>query len=454
MATDLQTRRGRHFARRPGAAPDRPPTPTAVRLLQIYGVLLFVIPSYTVFKPLGAAAFPAGILGMGAIGLWTAWCVLGFHNPLRTRTPIRLTFGALWCSSLLSYIALQFRPRDAVEVLGGDRWLLFLASITGIAFLVTECVPSLDDLKRVIRALLLGASFCAVVGILQYFFLYDLAPVLGRNLPGFTFNPGLGGIEFRSGLNRVPGTLTHPIEFGTTAAMLMPLALYMAIYDRGVSLKRRVVPAVLIFACIPISVSRSAVLGAAASVVVLLVALPARERAIALASIPVVLGGVFLTLRGIISTLTSYFGLGGADPSISTRTDDYPLVEAYVRQRPWFGRGGGTYNAPNPLEILDNQYLKWIIEFGIVGLVVLIVFVFGVPAAAAFYGRRRTESADLRLLQAALGAGVVSAALASATFDSLSFPVFACVYGVLLGCVGAAWRFRTEAVHSTESLVV
>lgn len=409
-------------------------------MLQIFAVVLMVFPSFTVFRPIGAAAFPAGLIGMGAFVLWALWTALGRHNPLRARTPVRVAFGAVWVSTLLSYVALQFRSRTSVEIMGADRWLIFFASMTGVAFLAAECVPSLEDVRRVLRALVWGGAFVAVVAILQYFWAYDPTPALGNLLPGFSFNRELGGIGWRSGVSRVPGTMIHPIELGTTAAMLLPIAVYLLFYDTGRAPVRRLVPLVLILASVPVSVSRSATVAVAVAMGVFVVGLPAKLRMVGMAAAPLAVVLIFFALPGTISTLADYFSMGRRDPSIATRTDDYAMVEEYVRERPYLGRGGGTYLTTDLLEILDNQYLKWAIEFGLVGLVALVVFFFVVPALTAFVARARAPTEELRILNGALGAAILSAAISSATFDSLSFPVFGCVYALVVGLAGATWR--------------
>lgn len=439
--TSERLRTGRGTGPAPVAAlPRLGSAPVATRLVQVFAVVLFVFPSFAVFKPIGAAAFPAGLVGMAAFGLWALWTALGRHDPLRARTPVRVAFGAVWVSSLLSYVALQFRSRTDVEILGGDRWLLFLTALTGVAFVASECLRSLQDVRRVLRALVWGGAFTAVVAILQYFFAYNATPFLGNLLPGFSFDGDLGAIGFRAGLNRVPGTMVHPIELGTVAAMLLPLSIYLLIHDTERSRARRLVPVLLILACVPLSVSRSATLAVGVAMVIFILGLSAQQRLVGLAAVPVVIGGVFFMLPGTITTLVDYFSLGRRDPSIATRTDDYAMVEQYVRERPYFGRGGGTYLTTDLLEILDNQYLKWTIEFGLVGLAALAVFFFLVPAAAAFIARSRAPTGEMKVLNGALGAAIVSAAISSATFDSLSFPVFTCVYALLVGLVGASWR--------------
>jgi O-antigen ligase len=123
---------------------------------------------------------------------------------------------------------------------------------------------------------------------------------------------------------------------------------------------------------------------------------------------------------------------------------DYPLVERFVQEAPWFGRGGGTYIPDNVLDVLDNQYLKTAIELGLVGVLALAAF-FLVPMIAALVSRRRSSDPELRLLCAALAGAALAAAVSSLTFDSLSYPMFANVHALVIGLIGAGWRLAGRA---------
>ena len=61
--------------------------------------------------------------------------------------------------------------------------------------------------------------------------------------------------------------------------MLLPLAIYLAIYDTERSARRRWAPVGLIALAIPASVSRSAVISVAVALGVLVVLMPARTAA-------------------------------------------------------------------------------------------------------------------------------------------------------------------------------
>ena len=168
-----------------------------------------------------------------------------------------------------------------------------------------------------------------------------------RELPGFSLNVDDIGIATRGSLNRVSGTAVNPIELGVVAGMLLPLAVYLAIYDTKRSARRRWAPVGLIALAIPASVSRSAVVSVAVALGVLVVLMPAPQRLVSMLALPFALAAVFMSAPGLIGTLAAFFGAGTGDSSVAYRVSDYPLVERFLEQAPWFGRGGGTY-IPDP----------------------------------------------------------------------------------------------------------
>jgi O-antigen ligase len=276
----------------------------------------------------------------------------------------------------------------------------------------------------------------------------DLSVYL-REIPGFTLNHSTLVIWDRSGLNRVSGTATNPIELGVVAGMLLPLAIDLALYDTERSPRMRWTPVALIAIAIPASVSRSGILSVTLALSVLVVLMPPRQRLVALGAVPFALCAVFVSAHGLIGTLTSFFTAGESDTSISARTNDYPLVEKLVQQRPWFGRGGGTWLPENPLDIFDNQYLKVAVELGLVGVVALLAL-FLVPMVSALMARRRTNDPELRLLCAALAGVCLSAAVCSATFDSFSFPMFPSIFALVIGLIGACTQLAPHSGPATD----
>ena len=152
----------------------------AVPLLQLFALTLMVIPSDTVIKAIGADGYPAALIGMFAFAAIVAATLLGLHNPLRHRHPVRGAVCLLWLAALALLRA--DGPQRADGGGGGGRGplLMQLAMVTGVALVAAECLSSLEDVRRVLRALCWGGAFCGVVAALQFWISLDIAAVPAR----------------------------------------------------------------------------------------------------------------------------------------------------------------------------------------------------------------------------------------------------------------------------------
>jgi len=434
---------------------DAPTRQHAVVLLQIFAITLMVFPSDTVIKAVGAAGFVAALVAMFGFAAWLVSTVLGLHNPLDHRHPTRAALGALWLVTLVSFALMHRAPQTGTTELAADRWIMQLAGMSGVALIAAECLGSLQAVKRVLRVLVGGAAFCSIVAAFQFWTNVDPAHYL-RMIPGFTINVVNSDITWREGVKRVTGTAIDPIELGVVAGMLLPLALYLLMYDKERQPWKRWLPVICIALAVPITVSRSAIISLALAFGLFLVLLPSTRRIPFIAALPVAIAGVFAVGHGLVSTIATYFTLGSSDPSITHRTNNYTYVEQLVRQAPWFGTGGGTY-IPTSLHILDNQYLTTTIELGLVGLVA-VAFYFVLPVATALVARGRTADAELRTLCGALAGAALAATFCSGTFDSLYFPMFSYVDALVLGLCGACWLLVARSrdhldAHNIDQLV-
>ena len=416
----------------------------AVLILQLFALALMVIPSDTVIRSIGAGGYPASLVGTFAFAVFMAATLLGLHDPSQRPHPIRGVLALLWLAVLASYVLMDRSVLSVAETAGADRLLMQLAVVTGVALIAAECLDSLRDTRRVLRALCWGGAFCGLVAALQFWMSLDIASYL-RELPGFSLNFDNPGILDREGFNRASGTAIHAIELGVVAGMLLPLAIYLAMSDSASSLWKRWTPVALIALGIPASVSRSGILAATVALAVLIVLMPTPQRVVALCGAALGVVSTFMLAPGLIGTMASFIGAGASDPSVASRVNDYPLVERLVGDAPWLGQGGWTYMPDNLIDVLDNQYLTTAIELGLVGVMALTAF-FVVPVAVALVARRRTRDPELRLLCAALAAAALAAGVCSLTFDSLSFPMFVGVYALVIGLTGAAWRLAAPSV--------
>jgi O-Antigen ligase len=408
-------------------------------MLQIFTIAVMVFPADTVIGPIGAAGYPASLVGVVIFGIFLATVVAGFHDPTRRRHPIQAVVAVLWVSWLASYIFMDRGQLTGLQVASADRKLIQLAVITGVVLVAAEWLRSFDDVKRVVRVLCWAGAFSGFVSVLQFWLSIDLSQYL-RQLPGFVINHDNPAILAREGLNRVQGTAITPIEFGEVMGFLTPLAIWLGMYERDKSRFKRWAPLGFIVLGVATSVSRSAILSVFVAFVVLVVAMPPLPRLAALCVVPIAIAGLFFSAHGLMGEFVSFFSASKTanDDSVLYRTHDYPLAEKEWGEAPWFGHGPGTWISATSIDIFDNEFLNSLVELGAVGVFALLVFLL-LPAIAALSARRRSTSPELRLLCAALAGGGFAAAAGSFTFDSMSFPMFVNVYALMTGLAGACW---------------
>jgi O-antigen ligase len=222
-------------------------------------------------------------------------------------------------------------------------------------------------------------------------------------------------------------------------AMVLPMAVWRGLVDRRGRAWLHWLQTALIAAAAVLTVSRSAVLGLVVAAAVSIPFLPRTARRWASLVVPALVISVFVLIPGFISTMTTAFTAGTKDPSLSTRVNNYPRVEAMVREHPLTGQGPATYIPDNALEILDNQYLHSAVEMGLIGMLAVILF-FAAPVFAAVQSAVVLKAPAARSLAGCVAASASTALIGSVTFDAFSFPVFMIVLPVVAGLCGATWN--------------
>ncbi|HEY9314825.1 O-antigen ligase family protein [Williamsia sp.] len=432
-------------------AVDQASVDRAPWLLRAVAVTVFLIPPNFVFAPLGANGFVAMILALFVFGLWITSAAWGLHDPVGFRNPARLALGILWFVTAASYVVMSAGPAGLAGRMSADRWVLTLMAITGIALTTAEFVRGPAAIRSLIRAMTWGATLCAMIAICQFAFGIDPVKWISEALVGMTDNGGNTTFQTRAEFTRVAGTMFSPIELGVVMSLMLPFAVWRGLFDRS---RYRWLPwaqCVFIAAAAVCTVSRSMLLSLLVVCLFSIPFLPRTARLWAAVAVPVAVVAVFVTVPGMIATLKGTLTVGSADPSITTRLNNYPRVEAMVSDRPWFGTGPGTYLPENALKILDNQYLKSSVEMGIAGAVAVALF-FGLTAFAGLLAARHFRDPEMKALAGAVfGAGSASL-VASAAFDSFSFPTFTLISGFIAGLSGVVWlAARGESSTSTEA---
>jgi hypothetical protein len=413
-------------------------------LLSFCLVGVFIFPADMVLEPIGAVAYVAMLVAIVLFGIWAVTAALGMHDPSLRRSPARLGLAIFWLVSLAAYITPSPLYVTLISRNAADRWLLTLIGVSGIVLVMGESLRSMGQIARAVRALSVGATICALVAIFQFITITDPMDLVRAAMIGWSENGGNMGFQARSPFIRVAGSTFHPIELGVVSAMILPLAVWRSLFECGV--RRRWIlwtETILIGFAAVITISRSAILSLLMVILIFIPTLPKVARRWGLLVTPCCIAAVFLILPGFMTTITEAFGAGTNDPSISTRVGDYPRVEAIVAANPWTGIGPGAYIFHNAVEVLDNQYLLTAAEMGLLGVAGFVMFV-GLPMLGSIQVAVLAPNPALKCLAGAVAAGAGVAALASGTFDSLSFPVFVIVLSAVIGLSAAIWQVAQQ----------
>lgn len=414
--------------------PLDPSTGDSSGVLSFYVAVLVLIPAHLIFEPLGAAGTPASMIGMTFVLWWIAARMISSDLPA-TFQPTRFGVSLFAATIVVSYVSAAVHPLPPDQLSGADRGLLAVVSWVGVTMVASDLIRSQTTLERLLRHVVDAGAFLAVLGLLQFFTGFDISSIV--QIPGLHSNYALEFIGERSDFRRVAGTASHPIEFGVVLALVFPLALHFALAEQ-VRKARAWAIVLCLGIAIPMSLSRSAILGLLAGGLTLFATWSGTRRAIALIVAPVFAVAMRLVVPGLLGTIKSLFVNLTKDDSFKGRTEDYDVVGQFISRSPWIGRGFGTF-IPKDFFFLDNQYLGQLVETGYIGLAALILmFVIGVFTARG--ARRRADDPIVADLAQALAASTVVAAVGFLTFDGLGFPMIDGLVFLLLGCIGAQWR--------------
>jgi polysaccharide biosynthesis protein PslJ len=425
-------------------------------LLTLFLMLLVVIPSRLVFKPLGASGTPAAMVALFGLVSWGCAWMIPSLTPGRWYQPVRWAVGLFGLAVLVSYLPAVSKYLAGNGIRAADRGLVTVAVYAGTALMVADGIRSRKRLDMLMKRIVLAGAILACVGIVQFLTGFDPAQYV--KVPGLSANAPLVSVMTRSGFRRVAGTAIHPIEFGVVLAMILPIALHVAFSAAKRTGFWRWTGVALIGVAIPMSLSRSAFLGLFTAAMVLMPTWSGRRLLAAALVLPIFAVAIRSVAGDLLGTIKTLFtGIQG-DPSFQGRTDDYSVVSEFISQAPIFGRGFGTFN-PVDFVLLDNQYLGVLIETGVFGLLMLILlFLIGIFTARG--ARRRSVHQHDRELAQSIAASIAVAMVSFLTFDAFAFPMASEMTFLMLGCAGAAWhiavkreraRQRAEAAEAAEA---
>ena len=406
----------------------------AASVLTVYIVLLLAIPSPMVVPALGSAGAPSSLWAVGCFGLWLWFKVHRTDDIVERPQPVRTAMLAWLLVILAVYAHAMALPISGDEISPADNGMLKLIGLAGVLLVANDGIPTLARHQAVARRLVIGAGIVALLGLVQYATKQVIVDRIA--IPGLASGNAAWALAERSGLARPSGTSTHPIEYGVVLTMILPLTVAFAMTAKRHRWLYRCILGLVGFA-IFLSISRSAMLCALVALLALGFTWRWATRLIAFALLLVLSIVVYVTVPGVLGTITRLFTGASDDPSIASRTGSYDIAFEFFARSPILGRGFGTF-LPK-YWILDNGYLGLLIEGGVLGLGGLLVLIITAGVCAR---RARTLGRDEfeRALGQALLAAIAAGGCGLAFFDTFGFPQSAGTFFLVLGLAGSLRR--------------
>ena len=408
----------------------------AAALLSLTVILISVIPAQLIIPGMTDLGRPGLIVGM----VLFCWSVLARFSSQLTMTgpqPMRWAVLAFMVAAIISYAVGSLRGLTSMEANAADRTMLFFCIFTGVVLVAADGIPNWMRLRHVLKVLVVCGALISAIAIAQYVTGYDLTRFL--RIPGLQAKGWTPGFEARGGGVRVASTATHYIELAALLSLILPFAIHFACFSRRPHRRQlSLIATVLIAGGIATTISRTGMLAVGLVLVCLVAVWTWRLRY----NIGVLTGGALAALAvvspGLFKTLLHLFDNPSSNPAFTVRQARYPLAFGYFAQRPWLGRGTGTWVSPQ-YQILDNQWLDTLITNGMVGVATLAgLHLTGI--ALAWTALRRSATIEDRHLCAGLVATQLIGIAVAGTFDSLSFMSYATILALTLGMCGTVWR--------------
>ncbi|MEO5875174.1 MAG: O-antigen ligase family protein [Streptosporangiaceae bacterium] len=406
----------------------------------VYVLTLTVVPAQLALSGLPLNLPPSELFGLLLGGLWLVSHMVGPLGMAKGRNPVRTLVLAYVVVQLVTYGKnAGFAGLPADELQSTDRTLLVLFGFLAVALFVCDAVCTLHQVELILKTVVLGASFMALMGAIQFLAGVDLTRHL--ILPGLrSYSENVTILE-RSIFRRPAGTAGHPIEYGVVCAFALPFAVHYSL--TGARPWPRLpspwwVTTALLASGVLFSLSRSATLGVAAVGLTLFPQWTWRRRRQILLLTLAFLVVARLAVRGLVGTIVSLFTNFNNDVSIQGRENDYGPMLIEIDRHVWWGRGIGTF-LPLKYTWLDNQYLMTLVENGIIGMTVFILL--GMSGVyAAFRVRSRVRDPQVRSICVSMIAALAVSGITAATFDLMAYQMISGLTFLIVGLGGAMLR--------------
>lgn len=372
------------------------------------------------------------VAALGALGVWALRLLLHRDERIVAGAP------AAWIVLLLAMTLFAFLlgVNNGYTTQTFHDYGKFVLGVL-LVFVVWNTIRSIDDARRLVTVIMLGAAGGAAIGLALYaggagFTLRVLSRLISYGYPSTRIVRYIEDNPAKA--MRLISTSVDPNSFGGLLALAFVLACAAAIARRRLIPRWVSVPtAALTGAAMLLTQSRGAWVGAAAGLTVLTVLRYRRlllpEAGLALLVLVVGLGGNFLHRL--------WLGLTLQDPATKLRLSEYRNALAIIREDPAFGVGFGSAPSINLQTGVSSIYLAIAERAGLITLAVFLIAVGTIWVTGFRSWRRRRETAEGDLDLALLA--TLSSALAVGVFDhyffNIQFPHMVALFWMIGGLI-------------------
>ena len=382
--------------------------------------------------------------------------------------PRALPYGAVGFLGLAMIVALTWAPFIAGPTMtqfqanGAERGLFRMFLFVGLFLAGHHIAQNLDAGRRMLAWVVSITAVQALLAVWEFLiqeplgFFASFAQGIGlqvdpRGIRGETID-----IETRL-TGELHAVTTAPISIVLSAVIAMAtiIAIFWLIRSHDWRQRRWLgIALISLVLGLPAANSRTGfVIVAALAIPVVLMNLKHMPRLIPLTLMGMVmLGASFAVSPRTPRLLLNSLLEPGNDPNTTVRIERLSLVPELLGERPLLGAGFQTHDVS--IQLFDNSYNLGLIEFGIVGLALVVVFLLAV-ANRCRHGVERSTDAQSVVVAAGL-VGSLSLLIGSATFDAFAFdqflPTTILLMGIGVGQAAAVLRPTSVGIRAQPVL--
>lgn len=313
-----------------------------------------------------------------------------------------------------------------------------------VYFLTAAFIKNKDDVVNVMRIFFISVWLIAIVGIVQYF----MASVMMEKM-GFTF----GDVAYRTtaGHIKASATLGNASAFGTLIVFFLLIFISIKIvqsrnteYSINEKIVNIVFPITLILALI-FSFSRISQISFIFSFLTLGLLIRKKVfRYVFFGSVIIISVNLFLD-NFFFDYLSSTIGLGQNQQGTNSALERLSIIKnsisKYVTYKPFLGWGLGTTGAPSLRNIniapmgylvMDNYYLKMLVESGLIGTTLFLALIIG-AITRGINSYRIISDSYLKGLSLGITLGLIALSFINVASTVLEMPSINIYFWILLG---------------------